>query len=126
MSATEPDMLCFSDLDTSDASNEPRSIQTQCCIRGVPIRNKPSTKGSFTKSAVKKSKSVSVGAGAKIDQELEVDDLGVDGWQDEHSGVIRLYFCFEEQFKEILQKGGTKELVSNQDGYLKDIRLDRI
>jgi len=69
----------------------------------------------------KKSKSVSVGAGARIDQELAMDDLGLDGWQDEHSGVIRLYFCFEEEFKEIIKKGGVKEIKSNTEGYLKDL-----
>lgn len=69
----------------------------------------------------KKSKSVSVGAGAKINQKLEPDNLGLDGWQDEHSGVIRLYFCFEEEFKKIIKNGGVKELKSNPDGYLKNI-----
>ena len=69
----------------------------------------------------KKSKLVSVGAGARINQKLSKDSLGLDGWQDSCGGVIRLYFCFEEEFKEIIKKGGTKELKSSPDGYLKDI-----
>lgn len=65
-----------------------------------------------------KSKSVSVGAGAKIAQELQCDELGIDGWKDEHSGVIRLYFVFEEQFRQIVKDGGIKGIQTNDDGFL--------
>jgi len=57
-------------------------------------------------SAQKQSKSVSVGAGAQIRQELDRDSLGIDGWQDQPAAVIRLYFAFEEQFKQIVENGG--------------------
>jgi len=64
------------------------------------------------------SKSVSVGAGAKIRQELQVDELGIDGWKDENSGIIRLYFVFEEQFRDIVKEGGIRGIQTNNDGFL--------
>jgi len=67
------------------------------------------------------SKSVSVGAGAKINQELKVDELGIDGWKDENSGIIRLYFVFEEQFRNIVQEGGIKGIQTNNDGFLAEL-----
>jgi len=71
----------------------------------------------------KKSKDVSVGAGAQIRQDLSPDDLGLEGWQDKAGGVIRLYFCFEEQLKEIIEKGGVKDFMvaSDKEGYLKGL-----
>lgn len=71
----------------------------------------------------KQSKDVSVGAGAQIRQDIETCSLGVNGWQEQYSGIIRLYFCFEEQFNDILSKGGIKDFISNPDkkGYLKNI-----
>jgi hypothetical protein len=63
-------------------------------------------------------KDVAVGAGAKIRQELSTDSLGMDGWQDKHSATIRLYFCFEEQFKQIVKNGGVKIITSNANGFL--------
>lgn len=65
-------------------------------------------------------KAVSVGAGAEIDQELVADTLAVDGWQTKPSGVIRLYFVFEKQFREIV-KAGVKDLTGDKKGYLKDL-----
>lgn len=49
--------------------------------------------------------SVGVGAGAEIRQSLNPCDIGIDGWQAKHSGIIRLYFCFMPQFNEIMKKG---------------------
>jgi hypothetical protein len=68
----------------------------------------------------KRSKSVSVGAGAKIRQSLAACTLGVDGWKPEPAAFVRLYFCFEEQFRSIAAKG-IKSLVSDSEGYLKDL-----
>jgi hypothetical protein len=66
------------------------------------------------------SKSVSVGAGARINQELAKDSLGLEGWKDEPEAIIRLYFVFEEQFHEIV-RGGIKELKGDKEGYLKNL-----
>lgn len=66
-------------------------------------------------------KDVSVGAGAEI-QELVRDSLGVKGWQEEPAALIRLYFCFETQFNDIVKKSGrVKEMVSRAEGYLKGL-----
>jgi len=68
-----------------------------------------------------KSRSVSVGAGAKIRQELARDELGIDGWQEEPAGIIRLYFVFEKQFRDIVQAGGIKGIQTNDSGFLKNL-----
>jgi len=63
-------------------------------------------------------KSVSVGAGAQIAQKLEDDTLGVSGWEEKPGGVVRLYFCFENQFKNIVKTGGIKELIAKKEGFM--------
>ena len=68
-------------------------------------------------------KSVSVGAGAKIRQELVNDELGLDGWKEENSGIIRLYFVFEQQFKDIVSKGGVKGIQTNNVGFLNGLPI---
>jgi len=65
-----------------------------------------------------RNKSVSVGAGAKIDQELQQDTLDMKDWNEEASGIIRLYFVFEPQFTKMLREGGIKDIVGNKVGYL--------
>jgi hypothetical protein len=66
------------------------------------------------------SRSVSIGAGAKLKQELIKDSLGLDGWKPEPEAIIRLYFVFEEQFREIVEKG-IEDLKGEQKGYLKGL-----
>jgi len=68
-------------------------------------------------------KSVSVGGGAKIEQELNRDDLGLDGWQEDPSATIRLYFCFEEQFRQIVKSGGVTNFERKPEGYLDGLTL---
>jgi hypothetical protein len=65
-------------------------------------------------------KEVAVGAGAEIEQDLARDPLGVDGWKNEAEGVVRLYFCFEEQFRYIADQG-IKDLSGSDAGYLEDL-----
>jgi len=69
----------------------------------------------------KRSASVSIGAGAKIRQGLMVDSLGLEGWQERPSAVIRLYFCFEEEFRKIVKKGGIKEFNCSSEGMLEGL-----
>lgn len=67
---------------------------------------------------VQMKKDVSVGAGAKINQSLEVDKLSLDEYIDKPQALIRLYFVFEEQLESIISKGGTVELKSKEGGYI--------
>jgi hypothetical protein len=60
---------------------------------------------------------VGVGAGAIIDQNLNVDPLKISEWNDEPDSVIRLYFVFVEQFERIKAKG-FKDLVGEKEGFL--------
>jgi hypothetical protein len=50
-------------------------------------------------------RSVSVGAGAEIMQTLAKDSLGIGKWKEEPSSIIRLYFCFRDQFEDIVSAG---------------------
>ena len=90
-------------------------------IRRVKVSASSQTKKA--KSSIKKSKSVSVAGGARINQELVRDNLGVDGWKEDPSAIIRLYFCFENQFRQIVESGGVKELKNQPEGYLKGLLL---
>lgn len=47
-------------------------------------------------------KSVEVGAGALVTQEVIADDKPIDYWQPEPAALIRVYFCGPEQFQDIL------------------------
>jgi len=118
-------------LDMSDGS----SVETQG-FKGCPVGPKgvEGPVGSVGPKGIRRSlesygskgitrsvKSVSVGAGAEIRQSLERDNLGVSGWLPEPAAVIRLYFCFREQFASIVSNGGVNELVKNEAGYMKGL-----
>jgi len=111
---------------SSGAMSKGKSSSGYCKSRdvhmGTPLKRGLDTK-KFSKISGKKSKSVSVGGGAKIDQVLERDSLGLDGWKDEPSAIIRLYFCFEQQFRQIVDTGGVRELKSAPEGYLQGLPL---
>lgn len=66
-------------------------------------------------------KSVSVGAGAKISQELRPDSLSVKEWKTEPEAIMRLYFCFEEQFRYIVDNGGIKSFKGDDEGFLRGL-----
>lgn len=86
-----------------------------------PSSPMPSPTPTRTSEKRVRSKTVAVGAGAKIRQELSPDALGVDDWKSEPGGVIRLYFCWTEQFLSIVHNGGVRELQSCPEGFLKDL-----
>jgi hypothetical protein len=73
----------------------------------------------IARPAVEKKK-VAVGAGAEIRQDLRSDPLGVDGWKQEPAAVIRLYFTFKPQFKEIVA-AGIKDVDGDDKGFMKDL-----
>lgn len=66
-------------------------------------------------------KNVSVGAGAKINQGLRPDSLSVEEWKPEPEAVMRLYFCFEKQFRHIVDNGGIKNLKGDDEGFLRGL-----
>lgn len=66
-------------------------------------------------------KDVSVGAGALINQKLNIDMTPLSEYLVEPQGIIRLYFVFENQLKEIVKNGGIKPHEKNNTGYLKDL-----
>jgi hypothetical protein len=63
---------------------------------------------------------VSIGAGAKIDQKIEIDTLPLSEWFSEPQALIRLYFVFKDDLDTIIRKGGIKKLESIKNGYLSD------
>jgi len=65
-----------------------------------------------------RSKTASVGAGAEIRQTIKSDGLGLDGWKNEASSIIRLYFCFEGQFRQIVADGGVSGIQTKSSGFL--------
>jgi len=66
-------------------------------------------------------KDVSVGAGAKIRQSLDIDATPLDEWGENPEAVITLYFVFSEQLEQIIEKGGIKKLENKPEGYLENV-----
>jgi hypothetical protein len=65
-------------------------------------------------------KAVAVGAGAQIRQDLEPDPLDAKDWKDEASAIVRLYFVFQPQFKEIV-KAGIADVDGDPSGAMKGL-----
>jgi hypothetical protein len=85
-----------------------------------------STSKEAEKSSIKNiriNKEVSIGGGAKISQSLEPDSLALDAWSEKEIALIRLYFVFEEQLKQIIDKGGIKDISGTDEGYLSGLPL---
>lgn len=66
-------------------------------------------------------KDVSVGAGARIRQNLELDKTPLNEWGEKPESLITLYFVFEEQLEAIIEKGGIRELENQPQGYLENV-----
>lgn len=66
---------------------------------------------------------VSVGAGARIKQDVKEDPMSVEDWKSEPTSIIRLYFVFESKFEKILNDGGIKDLDGDKEGYLKGVKV---
>ena len=75
------------------------------------------------KSQERFNKDVSVGAGARISQSLEIDKTPLKEWGDSPESVITLYFVFSEQLEQIVEKGGIKKLESKPEGYLENVSV---
>lgn len=92
-------------------------------VSGMNLTGKdhPLRKQTKKKSLHGKSAEVSIGAGAEIKQELSPDGLGMDGWTDEPSSIIRLYFCFEDQFRQIVDRGGVRGIQTKREGFMQNL-----
>lgn len=66
-------------------------------------------------------KEVSIGAGAAITQSLSVDTRPLADYHAEPQALLRIYFCFENQFKDIIDKGGIKKLEQQKNGFLQGV-----
>jgi len=66
-------------------------------------------------------KEVSIGAGAAIHQALMVDTRPLADYHPEPQALLRIYFCFEKQFREIVEKGGIKKLEQQKNGFLQGV-----
>ena len=62
-------------------------------------------------------KEVSVGAGAKIRQELPIDTDSLDIWKDKPNSVMTIYFVFQEELNR-MAAGGFKDFRDCKDGML--------
>ena len=88
--------------------------------RGMSADVELASLGETGKKSKQLKKEVSVGAGARIDQNLEPDPRGLSEYKDEPSAIIRLYFVFQGQFNEIL-RGGFKHPAGDAEGFLKGL-----
>ena len=62
-------------------------------------------------------KEVSVGAGARISQDLVEDPYPLDSWKDTPDSVMTIYFVFKDEVDRMLSKG-VVETVEKPEGML--------
>jgi len=67
------------------------------------------------------SKDVAIGAGAIINQNLSLDKRPLNEYYAEPQATIRLYFVFEEEFKEIIKRGGIRKIEEKEGGFLNGV-----
>jgi hypothetical protein len=68
----------------------------------------------------KQNKEVSIGAGAKILQDLPFDPYPLDTWRDTPDAVMTIYFVFQEKLEE-LKAGGIRDLEGVKEGMLQGL-----
>lgn len=91
---------------TKKISKEPRGLQVNSTSRPTP---RP-----------KSVKEVSIGAGAKIRQELNHDPYPLDSWKEVPDASMTIYFVFEEKLEELKSKG-MRDVTGTPEGMLKNI-----
>jgi len=89
---------------------------------GEPIATAYSISASFDNTVIQErciipQKEVAVGAGAKIRQELPVDNYALDTWKDTPDSVMTLYFVFQEEFDR-MAAAGFKDFSDCKNGML--------
>jgi hypothetical protein len=67
--------------------------------------------------APKKNVEVSIGAGAKIKQDLNRDTYPLDSWKEKPDAVMTLYFVFQDEFEKIKAQG-MRDLTGKKEGML--------
>lgn len=72
------------------------------------------------RSAYVPEKEVSIGAGAKIRQELPKDNSPLEDWKDVPDSVMTIYFVFQEEFSK-MASGGFRDFTDCKDGMLKGL-----
>jgi hypothetical protein len=80
-------------------------------------RSRQKTKSLRSFSAEAPVKEVSVGAGAKIYQNLIPDPNSLDSWKEAPDAVMTVYFIFQQEFEK-LKAGGLKNLEGSPEGIL--------
>lgn len=70
----------------------------------------------------KQVKDVSIGAGAKIAQNLKNDPYDLDSWKDTPDSVMTIYFVFQEKLEEI-KAGGMRNLNGAPEGFLQGLSV---
>jgi len=65
----------------------------------------------------KKNVEVSIGAGAKIKQDLNRDTYPLDSWKEKPDAVMTLYFVFQDEFEKIKAQG-MRDMTGKKEGML--------
>lgn len=85
-----------------------------------PMRERSMTFGNIETKKSIRSKNVSVGAGAKISQQINVDPYSLDSWKDKPSASMTIYFVFKEKLEDMLSKG-VRDLSGKKEGMLNNL-----
>ena len=121
------------EVKTSSFSDEDNPVNQIMYSRGSP-RGESSASSLAAKSTVRRYqadqrpepeaiKEVSVGRGAKIRQDLEQDPKPLMAWKEKPEAMIRLYFVFPPQFRQIVSNGDIKDLSGSPEGYAEGLPI---
>jgi hypothetical protein len=92
-------------------SHTPKLFKSKISTRGI---------GGQSVSALAPVKEVSIGAGAKIRQDLQLDPYPLDSWCEKPGAAMTIYFVFHEKFEEI-KAGGMRDVEGKPEGMLSGV-----
>ena len=118
----------YAEIDAGDVEEAPDSLEI-CAVSAVDndsFGDKSAVMdfmGSVEEVEPEAVKEVAVGAGAAINQALQVDNRPLEDYHSSPQALIRIYFVFEPQLRDIVQTGGIKRIEGSKEGFLKGMPI---
>jgi hypothetical protein len=112
----------------SDTSKGMTNISLNCCNASPTASTKGLYKSRLIRSCsvtppITPQKTLEIGAGARINQEIGIDPNAIDFWQTEPAGLIYANYCSKETFAEIVAAGRRQD---KKDGALNTLKVGNV
>lgn len=104
----------------SEASNSIQTYDTSISSTETNTKAKLKRLNNVRYRSIEPVKEVSIGAGAKINQELVADPYALDTWKESPDASMVIYFVFQKKLEELMA-GGMVDLVGKKEGMLDGI-----